>query len=189
MEINAFEDVIGVIANEDMVEGRFVVLTSHTFSIDFGSQEDLPGAKLPATAEEANRAKYVLTWAVDNRPLPIVQSYPQLSNSLRGGFDQDANTPFAATIYTTYPGNQNSLTIPSGVQALAFSNGTFTLPSGCYVYSAEIIVPGALLEVLNTNDDSTDSGKVSRVAADAVGINFETYGYDSATNELTVKSR
>jgi len=189
MEINAFEDVIGVIANADTVEGRFVVLTAHTFSIDFGSQTDLPGAKIPATAEEAKRAKYVLTWAVDNRPLPIIQSYPQLSYALRGGFDQAANTPFANTMYTTYPGNQDGLTIPSGVQALAFSNGTFTLPSGSFVYSADIIVPGASLIVANTADDGADAGKVTYTATEAVGVVFETYGYDSDKNELTVKSK
>ena len=189
MEINAFEDVIGVVANADVVEGRFVVLCAHTFDTDFGSQTDLPGAKVPATAEEARRAKYIITWAVDNRPLPVTQSYPAFTYALRSGFDQSSNTPYSATMYTTYPGNQNGLTIPSGVNALAFSNGTFTLPSGCYVYSANAIIPGALLEVLNTADDTTDAGKLGYTAADAVGIHFETYGYDSDTNELTVKSR
>ena len=63
MEINRFEDVLGVVTIADVVEGRFGVLTSHSESYDFGSRSDLPGFKVPATAEEAKRAKFVITWS------------------------------------------------------------------------------------------------------------------------------
>ena len=49
MEINEFEDVLGVMPVEDIVEGRFVLFTSHTFSNDFGSDTDLPGVDFRAT--------------------------------------------------------------------------------------------------------------------------------------------
>lgn len=189
MEINAFENVIGVVPTADTVEGRFVVLTSHSHSIDFGSQTDLPGAKIPATAEEAKRAKFVLTWAVDNRPVPIIQSYPTMDFALRGGFDQTANAPFSATVHLTHPGNKEGLTIPSGVNALAFSEGTFTVPSGCYIYNAGLINPGASLIIANTATDTTDAGKLKYASAEVVGVLFETYSYDSSTGSLTVRSK
>ena len=78
MEINRFEDVIGVVTQADTVEGRFIVLTSNSFGgLFINVDADLPGAKVPATAEEAKRAKFCLAWAVDNRESPIV-NYLQL---------------------------------------------------------------------------------------------------------------
>ncbi len=74
MEINKFSDIIGVLTKADIVEGRMVLLTGHDQSHDFGSREDLPGVKLPATAAEAAKATYLLVFAQDNRSLPIVSS-------------------------------------------------------------------------------------------------------------------
>lgn len=188
MEINRFNDVIGVVLVADTVEGRFVTLTSHSFSEDFGSLTDLPGAKVPATAEEAKRAVYCLTWKVDNRPTPIVEKFPSFSFAERGGFSEDANAPFTATMYLTHPGNQEGLTIPSGVSALAYTDGTFTLPSGSYVYSSDIIVPGAALIVADTASDGADSaGKLKYTASMAAGVVGVTERYDADTNKLTVK--
>jgi hypothetical protein len=187
MEINRFNDVLGVVLTADTVEGRFVVLTSHSFSEDFGSLADLPGAKVPATAEEAKRAIYCITWKVDNRPTPIVDSYPSFAFAERGGFSENANAPFTATMYLTHPGNQEGLTIPSGASALAYTDGTFTLPSGSYIYSSNIIVPGAALIVANTSDDTTDAGKLKYTASMAAGVVGVTERYDSATGKLTVR--
>src|SRR3972149_3980732 len=150
---------------EDIVEGRFVLFTSHTFSADFGSETDLPGVKLPDTAEEAKRAKYCLTWKVDNTEFPhyAVPSFPFAE---RGGWSKAANAPFSTTVYLTHPGNQEGLTIPSGTSSLAYSDGVFTLPSGSYVYSANIIVPGALIIVADTNtDDAATAGKPKYTAS------------------------
>lgn len=188
MEINRFEDVLGVVALADVVEGRFVVLTSHSFSEDFGSLSDLPGAKVPATAEEAKRAVYVITWKVDNRPTPIIDSIPSMAFAERGGFSEDANAPFSATVYLTHPGNQEGLTIPSGASALAYTDGTFTLPSGSYVYSSNIIVPGAALVVADTATDGAGSaGKLKYTASMAAGVVGVTERYDSSTGKLTVR--
>jgi len=185
MEINAFENVIGVVTVADVVEGRFVVLTPHSESSDFGSQEDLPGAKIPSTADEATKARYIITFAVDNRPLPLVETYPSNDFALRGGWDQAANTPFSATMHLSYPGMHDGATIASGVNAIAFSQGTFTLPSGCYVYSSDIVNVGASLIVEHSG---ADAGKVKYSATNAIGTNFETVGYDADKNTLTVKS-
>lgn len=187
MEINKFEDVLGVMPVEDIVEGRFVLLTSHSFSNDFGSETDLPGVKLPDTAEEAKRAKYCLTWKVDNKEFPSY-AVPSYSFAERGGWSQTANAPFSTTVYLTHPGNQEGLTIASGVSSLAYTEGLFTLPSGAYVYSAEIIVPGAAIIIADTaSDDAATAGKPKYAASAAVGVIGETYGYDTTSKKLTIR--
>lgn len=189
MEINQFEDVLGVMPVEDIVEGRFVLFTSHTFSQDFGSETDLPGVKLPATAEDAKRAIYCLTWKVDNRATPIY-AVPSFSFAERGGWNQPANAPFSTTVYLTHPGNQEGLTIGSGVSSLAYTQGTFTLPSGSYVYSSDIIVPGAAIVIADTATDGAGSaGKPKYAASMAVGVIGETRQYDSTTGRLTIRVR
>lgn len=188
MEINRFEDVLGVVTTNTVVEGRFGVLTSHSESYDFGSRSDLPGFKVPATAEEAKRAKFIVTWAVDNRETPIMESIPSYSFAQRGGWDQAANAPFSATVYLTHPGNQEGLTIPSGVPALAYTEGTFTLPSGAYVYSSSIIVPGAAIVIADTaSDGASSAGKPKYASSMAAGVVGFTERYDSATGKLTIR--
>jgi len=188
MEINHYGDtILGVVPTEDIVEGRMVLLTSHTFSYDFGSREDLPGVKLPDDGTEAARARYCLTWAQDNRSLPLYQPHPSFAYALRYGFDQDANAPFSATVYITKPGQQEGVTIPSGQPSAAFGEGIYTVPSGAYVYSAEVEVPGNPLAVANTNDDSADdAGKLKYSATNPVA---EVYGFDATNSRLTFKLR
>lgn len=162
MEINHYGDfIVGGIAAADVVEGRMVLLTSHSFDNDFGSDTDLPGVKVPANATEAASARYVVTWAVDNRPTPLLETIPSMSFAIRGGFDQAVNVPFSATVRLTHPSNQEGLTIPSGTKVLAFGEGMYTVPSGAYVYSAEVRTPGTPLAVANTNDDTApEAGKL-----------------------------
>lgn len=189
MEINQFENVKGCIATADVVEGRFVILTSHSESYGFGSPEGLLGARVPATTEEGKRAKYIVTWPVTQQQPPIYQSLPQYDWAMRqGGWDQAANVPFSATVHMTYQGYKDGMTIPSGSLALAFTDGVFTIPSGSYVYSSNIIVKGAALVVCNTGDDgASDAGKVKYTASLAVGVIGFTEDYDSATGKLTVR--
>ncbi len=187
MEINEFSDVLGVIPVANVAEGRFVLLTSHSFTYDFGSYTDLPGAKIPATAEEAKRAKYIITWKVDNRPTPVFEPMPSFPFAERGGFSEDPNVPFSATVYMTHPGNQEGLTIPSGMPSLAYTDGVFTVPSGSYIYNSNIIVPGAALIVANTTDDAADAGKLKYTATMDVGVVGTTERYDSTTGRLTVR--
>jgi hypothetical protein len=176
---------MGVIASENITEGRMVLLTSHSFDNDFGSNTDLPAVKLPDTSAEAIRARYCITFAVDNRPTPFVETIPSMAYALRGGFDQASNVPFSATVYLTHKANQEGLTIPSGTQALAFGEGIYTVPSGCYVYNASLTAPGAPLAVADTNSDSAeDAGKLKYSATNPVA---EVIRYNSTDGKLTFK--
>lgn len=187
MEINRLDQVIGVVTTADVVEGRFVLLTSHSKNYDFGSLTDLPGAKVPATAEEAKRARYCVTWAVDNRKPPYYQPMPAYSFALRqGGWDQAGNVPFSANVWMTYPGYQNSKTIPSGTPSLAIGPGTVTIPSGQYIYNVSLVVPGAPVIVANTAEDTTDAGKPKYQATIDERVIGYVEQYDSSTGNLTI---
>jgi len=165
MEINKYTDITGVVTVEDVVEGRMVLLVNSSETHDYGSREDLPGVRIPADSTEAAKARFCLTWAVDNTQPPIYNPYPTVANtSLRWGFDGAANVPFAATVYLSSLSNTEGLTIPSGTLALAFGPGVFTIPSGGFVYSANLVA-GAYLEVLNTADDGADAGKLNYTAS------------------------
>lgn len=188
MEINEFDEVLGVIPTQDIVEGRFVLLCPHSFTHDFGSDTDLPGVKLPGSISEAVKAKFILTWKVDNRQFPAYE-VPTMQFAQRGGWDQPANAPFSTTVYLTHPGNQNCLTIASGVSALAYTEGLFTVYSGCYIDSTEIRLPGANVAV-HYADGGTgpDDGKPMYGGAGPGFLSIaETYGYDSTTGALTIR--
>lgn len=194
-EINRFEDVIGVVTQADTVEGRFVVLTSQAFTGTYiNINDDLPGAVVPATAEDAKRAKFLLMWAVDNRTPPYInydRAFPASLFDTRGGFGGNAQQgPLTGlTMYLTQPGHQEGLTIPSGYKALGYTEGTFTFPSGAYIDSAEIKVPGAAIIVANTADDggATEAGKPKYTATMAAGVIGFTESFDSATGRLTIR--
>lgn len=189
MEINRFEDVLGVKTQEAIVEGRFVALTEQAVNgLILNVDDDLPGARLPVNAEDAKRAKYCLAFAQDNRPAPIVD-YPGVDYDFRGGFVNSNSGPLSLTMYLTHPGNQEGMTVGSGVKALAFTEATVTLPSGAYVYSADLVKPGAAWIVANVADDTTDAGKPKYLAADAVGRAGIVETYDSDTGRLTLRVR
>jgi hypothetical protein len=190
MQINRFEDVLGVIPTEDIVEGRFVLLTEQSFSYDFGSREDVVGVKLPDTADEATRCKFCITWAVTNVPAPMMLVPPALDQGARrGGWSETANTPITGqTIYLTYPGYTEGATIPSGLPSLVYTEGTFTIPLGGYVADADIIKPGAGIKIADTDSDSAgDAGKPKYCATNAVGMIGYTERYDSTTGALTIR--
>lgn len=186
MEINKYEEILGVMPTANVVEGRFGVLTSHSTSYDFGSGSDLPGFKVPATAEEANNARYVITWAVDNRPYPTV-AFSNTSPTLRYGFETSDNVPAQVTFYATPPSVQEGLTIPAGTPALAFGKGVYTIPSGGYIYNAGLVNPGALVQVANTAEDSTDAGKLKYLATYSSRKVGTVRFFDSTTGKLTVE--
>lgn len=187
MEIRKYQDIIGVVAQEDIKEGLMVLLTANAaaYSYDFGSREDLPGVELPATASGAAMAKYVAAFSVDNSSTPIYSPYPTMPFALRGGFDQDANVPFAATVYLTHPGNMKGQTIPSGSLCLAFAGGVYTVYSGCFVASGGL-VPGARLDVTDTaTDGAGNAGKLEHAVTGGVATVIQ---YDSTNLELTFRT-
>jgi hypothetical protein len=188
MEINKTNGVItGVIPNADVVEGRLGLFTTHTFSYDFGSREDLPGWKVPATAEESKFARFAITFAVDNTPFPQTKPMPSTTWALRGGFDKAVQTPSSVTLYLTDPAKQKQQTIPSGQPSLAFGKGVYTFYTGDYIASASWAV-GVGASVANTAVDTTDAGKLkvnTTLDADStIGIVRE---YNSTTGDLTVE--
>jgi len=186
VEINKFSDIVGVVATQNIPEGRMVLFTSHTFNYNFGSKTDLMGAKLPANSTEAAKAFYVAVFAQDNRSLPIYQPMPSYPWNLRQGWGRGTdNVPITgSTIYLTHPGNMKGQTIPSGQVMSAFAGGVFTVPSGAFIYSASL-VPGAYLIASNTADHTTDTGKL-RYSASATRIIVERY--NSTTKELTFRT-
>lgn len=192
MEINRFEQVIGVIPQANVVEGRFVVLTSNAMTGDFiNVNDDLPGAKVPATAEEAESARYCITFAVDNRPVPIVD-YTTTPWDTRGGWG--GNTPngplTSQTIYLTHPGNQESKTIPSGYKSLAFADATVTIPSGQYIANANLQVPGANVIVANTAEDGAgEAGKPKYQATHDDRVVGWVQEYNSTNGALTIRMK
>jgi hypothetical protein len=191
MEIRQFDEVYGVVPNADIVEGRMVCMAAHTFSYDFGSRTDLPGVNVPATAEAAKNARFIITWAVDNRTPPYYTPQPAYNWALRaGGWDQTANLPMTSTtVRMTYPGYQNCETIPSGVPSLAFGEGIYTLLSGCYIDHASIGVIGSLLQVANTAEDTSSAGKPKYLSAYSDRKVATVVGYSATTGELTFHIR
>jgi len=189
MEINRFEDVVGVRTTEDIVEGRFVVFTAHNSGgLFMNVDSDLPGVKLPDTAEEAKRAKFCLTFAVDNRPTPIID-YPSTAYDFRGGWvNAEAGPLTGVKMWLTHPGNQESQTIPSGYKALAFTEGTYTIPSGQYIYNVALETPGAAFIVADAaTDGAGEAGKVKYAASLVAGVIGFVQVYDDTTGALTVR--
>jgi hypothetical protein len=182
MEVNKFEQCAAAITLSGFTEGRLCIKAANPFdSYDFGSRTDLPGVRPPSTAEEANSAVFIVTWPVTNAEPPYYVPQPSFPWALRlGGFDQTANLPMSSVaVYLTWPGNQNQVTIPSGVPCLAFGEGTYTLYSGDYVDSAAIRVPGAMLQVCNTAEDGASlAGKIKVLTA----ASFRRIGYTKMFN-------
>lgn len=186
MEIGKYEQVDGVVVNEDITEGRMVLKTTNVpGEYGFGSRTDLPGVKLPDTAAEAAQARFLVAFAVDNRSLPIYQPTPAMDFALRGGFDQAENVPFEATVHLTHPANRVGMVIPSGELALAYFRGVFTLESGAFVYNSALQTPGALMSVANTADDG--AGSAGKLKYDASGVIAMVERYYSDTGALTVR--
>ena len=185
MEINKMQDVIGVVATEDIVEGRMVLLTSSSETYNFGSREDLPGIKLPADSTEALEAFYVSGFALDNRPVPLYVPMPSVTFSLRQGFGASSNVPFSTDVYLSHRSNLIGATIPSGELALAYAGGVFTVTSGHFEASADL-TPGAKLEVLNAADDT--AAKAGKLNYSATGTIARVEKYDSTNLKLTFRT-
>lgn len=184
MEINRINgDVKGAIVTTDTVEGRMVCMVSHSLSKDFGSNADLPGARVPVTADEAKKARFIVAFPVTNQKAPFYTPEPSYAFALRQGFDQVTNLPFDASVALTYPGYQIAKTIPSGTGCRLFGAGTFTVASGQYVYSASL-TPGASVSVAYAGGNEGKLQYASAYDADTViGI---VEALDTSTLNLTV---
>lgn len=189
MEIRQFDNAVGTLAAQDLVEGRLVILT---VGGDGGNANRV--ARLPIDATEARDARWVITWPQLNIPFPGPLTSPALDFSLRtGGFDQTQTQPYSQTVHLTNPSVTDARTIPSGFQAVAHGgeNGVYTVGSGLFIAgSARLteLVPGNRLEVLNVGDDTTDAGKLNYTVTDADAVAF-VVEYDVANEELTFDMR
>lgn len=185
MEINHFDNALGgaVMEAGGIVEGRGVILTSNAAG-------DVC-ARLPANQTEAYLARFVAVWPQSNLQFPGPLAYPNIAFSLRrGGFDQAQTQPVNQDMWLTYPGmSDTAQTIPSGYDVILHGGdeGIYTVGSGSFVQSL-LLVPGAMLEVLNLADDTTQAGKwaVTSVAANAVA---DVIKYDVVAAKLTFKTR
>lgn len=184
MEINRFDDAIGVAAHENIKEGLMVVIASD------GSGNAV--ARRPLNSTEAKDARFVAVWAQSNIPMPGPLTYPSLAYSLRrGGFDQaQSNSPLTQDVWLTYPGNQEGTTIPSGYDMVAHggNEGVYTVESGMFITSATDLVPGAKLEALNVTDDTTDAGKLKVTTTDADTVAY-VVKFDATKQRLTFRTR
>jgi hypothetical protein len=188
MRINRFDEVLGVIPVTSYTEGRFGLLTRNTVpTYDFGSGASLPGFRVPATADEAESARFCLTWAVTNAPAPYLVPQPNVGTSFRMGWDKSANLPASVTYYTTYPGYQESVTIPSGTLALAYGVGTYTIPSGEYVDNVALHYAGANVIVTAASESSANAGKPAYQFANDDRVIGVVEEYDSSTGDLTIR--
>lgn len=184
MEIRKYQDIIGVVTTEAIKEGRLVLMTPSTETYDFGSREDLPGVKTPDNTTEAAIAKYIIAFAVDNSSTPIYNPYPSFDWALREGWDQAANVPFNAQVFLTHPGNMRGQTIPDSSLALAFAGGVFTVYSGQFIPSGDLVV-GARVGAMDTASDSADeAGLVEYVASGGIG---NVVQYKAIEKELTFR--
>lgn len=172
MEIHKYTDILGKTLIQPIYEGRMVLLVADG------------EVRVPTNDTEAALAKFMVAWPVDNRKPPLYQPYPAYSWALRQGFDRVDNTPWSATVYTTYPGLESvEREIPSGADALLYDKGEFTVSSGAWIYSTSVVA-GNELEVNTTGSDAgklqivstgTAIAMCTAVASDG-SLRFRTYG-------------
>lgn len=195
VEIRKFTDIIGVILTEDIVDGRVGLLTAPPANLTpynvYGLREDTPGIKLPTSDPEGLRARYVVKWAKDNRPTPLIYPMPYYSWVVRNfGFETGKSSPSGRnlpmtgkTVYLMHPQVQEGLTIPSGELGLAYAGGVYTFYSGEFVNSSDMQVISNPVGVEDTA--GTDRGKP---VYDASGVFGTVEFYDSDQLSVTVRT-
>ena len=179
MELNKYLDIFGGVTEEEMAEGRFVVL-----GVDYTTGDDgVYGVTLPVSAAQALLVNAVVMWPPTNQSPPFYQTAPQMDFALRGGFDQDANAPFDAEVQLIHPTFRKTSTIPSGTLVRLFNTGAVvTLYSGEFI-SSDSLVKGAMVSV---NYDGDDAGLPQYDASGTIAMVEE---YDSTNLELTLRLR
>jgi len=189
VELNKINDIIGGVAQQPIPEGRMVLMTTNSKTHNFGGWTDLPGARLPINSAEAAEAKYIAVFAQTSLPTPLFPSLPNYTYQLRDGWGTGADnaTPIASqSIYLAHPNSMVGQTIPSGDRMALHAGGTYTVPSGSFIYSDAITIPGALLAVLNVADDGAGSaGKLAQNAAGTIGV---VERYNRTDEELTFRT-
>jgi hypothetical protein len=195
MELNRHDNLLGATAQEAIAEGLFVIQCPDATGQSMSGLNGTYGARKPATPAEALRARWAAKWPQNNIPLPGPLAWPSLPNgfALRdGGFDQaQSNNPVSLSFYLTYPGViDGSVAIPSGYNMILCGGDecVVTLTSGTFVANAGL-VPGAMVEALNTADDGAGSaGKLSLTTDTTLAV-ADVVAYDASNFKLTVRVR
>jgi len=178
---------MGAVATEDIIEGRMVLLTPQSEDYGYGSRQDLPGVKLPDTANEALEAVYLAAFTVTQQEPPIYDSIPETTGSERGGWSAGSNVPFNADIYMTAPSMLQGRTISSGNLVALHAGGVYTVTSGNFVADTNLVA-GARVAVADTaTDGESNAGKLKYVSTAGGGIGT-VIEYDSTNVELTFRS-
>lgn len=154
MEVRRFHTSHGATCMALTVEGRLVVRVSNQASVGagygiggatfFGDQLQ-SGIRVPESQAEANRARFIVAFPVPNHLPPHYLPLPAYAWALRQGFDRTGNLPMTPDIHMVWPGQKESQYIPSGWNVICYEGGTFTVPSGQWVYDSAIL-PGVELE-------------------------------------------
>jgi len=190
MRINRFEEIMGVVPQADVMESRLgLICRNLAGTYDYGSREHLPGWRVPATADEAEQACYFITWQVTQAKPPFYGGQPNSEPSFRYGWDQAVQFPAPVTLYTTWPGYQECLTIPSGFPSLAYGVGTYTIPSGCYIDNINLHFPGAYVVTANTAEDGAQAGMPKYQATSNDRVIGIVEDYEPGNGELTIRLR
>jgi len=184
MRFRKIADSIGAVAVADIVEGRMCIIVDHSQTHNYGSREDLVGCRVPASADEAKEALYLAAFSVIQQEPPIYVNYPANPSNLRQGFSAATNLPFNADVYTTAPSMLQGRTIPSGALVALHAGGTYTVTSGNYIYSANL-VPGARCDV---NSSGANAGKLQYTATAGAGT-ATVIQHDTTKRELTFRTR
>jgi hypothetical protein len=175
--ISRLSDVVrGVSAGASFQEGLAVRLTAAG-----QAHPDLPIAELANAGETAN--VFIVMAAPDNFARPTRAAMYTAGNKVV--FDR--NSGYSEPIRNL--GDQYEVgmsvmwnpTIPSGALALAQRGGTYAVPSGAYVDSANIKVPGNMIKV-----GSNGKWEYTATTAEAVGYT-EEYNTQNAVLIFTLK--
>jgi hypothetical protein len=191
LELNKISDIVGGVSTEAIVEGRMVLRVAQSEDYNFGGRDDLNGFKVPATAAEAAKARFVAKFAQSNqKQMPYYEALPNAVEDngyqLRQGYGVGTNNvPFTVKTYLTYPGLMKGQTIPSGVLMVGHAGGVYTVASGDYVANANIAVDG-YLDVANTADDGAGEGGKLIYSASATNILVDHY--DNANGILRFRT-
>lgn len=195
MELNRHDDLVGATAQEDIAEGLFVVQCPDATGQSMASLNGTVGARKPLDATEAKNARWAAKWPQNNLPIPGPFAWPSLPNgfALRdGGFDQaQNNNPIALSYYLTYPGMADgAAVIPSGFNMVLCGGNecVVTLTSGMFVADAGL-VPGAMVEALNTADDGAGSAGKLSLTTDVTLAVADVVNYNASASKLTVRVR
>jgi hypothetical protein len=175
MHVSVLSDVVrGGITAADILEGLAVTLSNS--GVVNGNQQDLPTI---VAASESAAPVYVLEAAPDNFSRPVdLRQYRAGWNVTLGREDSDFSEPLETiTRYNVGISNLDNPTVPSGFLGLAHRGGVYTVPSTCYIDSADIKVPDNYIEV-----GAGSKWEYTASRTNAVGQVVE---YDAATGNLT----